>query len=415
MRGMKIAAIAVLAVLAAGLLAFMGVMIVAGNRFSGFLAGGTPVLMAEEELGTEGISKIAISSYSDDIYFLASPSEKILVKQYHAGRDSDFEPYEITKNGEELIIEKDWKRKGFPFFYHGEDWGYVEICLPAGYPEEKLARLKASSSSGDIEAEDGLTVLGSLSLSANSGWIKTADLVCRKDIEISTSSGWIKTAKVSGGGDVSFSSSSGDMDSESVSGQKLSFKTSSGSIGIGTASGNDTISFTASSGDVKTGTVTGGGEISFSTVSGEIKADSVSGGKDITFSASSGDISVKKITAQELTAKTGSGGIGIMQSEIIQKASVTTSSGDSDTVFSVLPLSLRVESTSGSSRLSVLESESFRFKASTSSGDIVTFFDDLLGYSKDGKRAEGEVGTDGAKEIGMTSSSGDIKVKVLQQ
>ena len=106
---------------------------------------------------------------------------------------------------------------------------------------------------------------------------------------------------------------------------------------------------------------------------------------------------------------TTSGDIRVQAQEGQGKAQ--TSSGDISVELSGLTGNLNMNSTSGDVNIKLPESDSFDFEADTTSGDINTFFDDNLKFSKKGNNAQGTYGANrNGSRIDIETTSGDIKI-----
>ena len=90
---------------------------------------------------------------------------------------------------------------------------------------------------------------------------------------------------------------------------------------------------------------------------------------------------------------------------------IGTASGDVKLFLAELTGDLSVSTASGEVTLKLPEDSSFAFDADTASGDIDTFFDDALQFSKRGDHAGGTVGNNASDmEVGVETASGDIRI-----
>lgn len=129
------------------------------------------------------------------------------------------------------------------------------------------------------------------------------------------------------------------------------------------------------------------GDMEIGTGSGNIRLVNPEGSAEIT--AGSGNITVEEFSAQGFV-KTGSGNIRMEVQEI---------AGD-----------LKLRTGSGNCRLVLPQQSSFRFAAQTGSGNINTFFDDMLTYNKKGNQAQGEIGEDPSALISVEANSGNVNI-----
>lgn len=182
--------------------------------------------------------------------------------------------------------------------------------------------------------------------------------------DISSSSGWVKAETVTG--NTRITTTSGDIMVQRIDGD------------AGTES---------SSGNVKI--EEGSGRRSSKTTSGDIRLYGVD--EPWSVSSSSGEVWIK--------AQKGSGDI-------------ETTSGDVRLELVELIGELDIHSSSGGVYINISEDNAFNFGADTSSGDINTFFDDELKYSKKGNNAQGTYGDNPqGKSIQIETTSGDIRIK----
>lgn len=129
------------------------------------------------------------------------------------------------------------------------------------------------------------------------------------------------------------------------------------------------------------------GDMEIRTGSGKIRLENLEGSAEIT--AGSGNITVEEFSGQGFV-KTGSGNIRMEVQEI---------EGD-----------LKLKTGSGNSRLILPTQSSFRFAAQTGSGNINTFFDDMLSYNKKGNQAQGEIGENPSALISVEANSGNVNI-----
>lgn len=166
--------------------------------------------------------------------------------------------------------------------------------------------------------------------------------------------------------------------------------------------------------------------VAFSSVSGAISIGEVSA-ESFDASTTSGSINVEGLKAERIDAASVSGSINIRNAE--GKFSLGTTSGkialtDGTTLYGKansvsgsiqietdeLAGDIKLSTTSGFVKLSIPEDARFSFDASSTSGNVSTFFNDKLSFNKRKTKAEGKVGADPEYEIEINTVSGSIKV-----
>lgn len=386
----------------------------------------SPQLVMEKEVSLDGIDNISVQydMNSNDIFIYESENDMLTIREYSELDLQEKDLSTVTVKGSEIEV-RGKRRNGNSFqiqiglFGVRSAYCYTEIGLPLSYKGQltlstvsgdvksqidiSLERdFKASSSSGDIRIPN--ITAPNVSLSSTSGDIEM-DAV-RTDVKDSTGVVTIETSS----GDIDISQLTGEMEIESTSGEitvkqltgQTKLKSSSGNIESETIAGDTQLQTT--SGDIRIGqiegTVTaesssgrieireGNGDRKVKTTSGEIQLDEIAGAWDIR--SSSGEIWLK---AQE-----GSG-------------SISTTSGDIELDLEKLAGDLRIDSSSGLVKIRLSQDNAFDFSADTSSGDIQTFFDKDLNFSKRGNSANGTYGDNqNGTRIVIGTTSGDVRV-----
>lgn len=334
-----------------------------------------------QELDLAGVESLEINykGCSMDVQFFEGDSDKLVVKEYMFEEVSQGQLAKIERSpdGKKLVVASGRTRNVMMIGGIMVGNERVEVYLPVEYR-------------------------GALSVSATSG-----DIRSKMDLEL--------------GGSFKAETSSGDIQLQSVSASETTAGATSGDITLDKVAGTGSI--TASSGKIIVRSVTG--DFSVETTSGDVKLEEISSGVKVR--TSSGDITLDGVEgAAALSATSGQ----IMVSEWNGSGSVRTSSGDMvlrvGTVDGDLTLlstsgdirlqanevggNLGVESSSGSVTLELPEEPGFSFQASTSSGDIITWFDEMLSFNKKGNQAEGEVGTV-LYSLAVNTTSGDIRIR----
>lgn len=391
MKGFKIALIAVLSVIAialCGLLAW-GIGDPEGwERFATDKASADKRLVLDEEVSLDGIDSIDISydMNSNDVYFYEAEGDALRVKEYvyYEAREDEIS----TVNVKGSTLEISGKRRRIRYrgiFSFGYSSSYTEIWLPSSYKNA----LKVKTSSGEIRSDITIALDAGFSGSSSSGDIALKE-VSATDVALAASSGSINGTAIcaaDGTGSITISTSSGDITVEQADGN-MKASASSGYIKI--KGGSGTREIYTSSGDVLIEGLQD--DFDIHTTSGEavVKGDKGTG----SISTSSGDV---RLTLSELAGS----------------LAIHTTSGDVRLTLSELTGSLAIYTTSGEVRLGLPADAAVDFGANTSSGDIRTFFDDSLSFSKRGNSAKGTIGSEPRQEVRIETSSGDVRVTEL--
>jgi len=361
MKSTKITLIAILSVMILGLCVLLGYGI--SGRFGGAGGsvswGGRYQVVQEQEFSLEDVGDIHIqyTKSGNDVTVYEAEGESVIVREYANYEASDKELAQIKCQGGKLTVKG--PRHANTFFSMNRDI-YTEIYLPAGYS----GRLEINTVSGDIFITTDLSLEGELNLESTSGDIYTYD----KNIR----AGKIKAI-----------STSGEIRLSVLEADEVNVITTSGDIWIEKA--DTLVSCSSTSGEI---TVSGGtGNREISSTSGDVWVKELSG--SISVSTSSGEISIS-----------GDRGCGNMGS----------TSGDVSLSLAELSGDIFVDTSSGEVTMELPEEASMEFEADTSSGEINTFFDDVLNFSKRGNHAEGTVGG-GERKIDINTTSGDVRIK----
>lgn len=362
MKSTKIALIAVLSVMILGLCVLLGYGISGGfGRFgvSGAGWGGPYKLVQEREFPVEEINsiRIAYTKSSNDVAVYEAEGDSVIVREFANYEAADRELAEIKLQSGNLTVKGPRRANGF---ININRHIYTEIYLPAGYSGE----LNIGTVSGDISISTDLSLKEALNLASTSG-------------DMYTYSQNIKATKINA------ASTSGEIRLSVLEADEVIVSTTSGDIRIEKA---DTF-------------------VSCASTSGEI---TVSGGAgDRRISSTSGDIWVKEASGR-ISVSTTSGEINVSGSEGC--GSIGSTSGD--VFFSLAELSgdISINTSSGEVTMELPKAVSLEFEAGTSSGEIDTFFDEALSFSKKGNHAAGTVGS-GGRKLEITTTSGDVRIR----
>lgn len=360
MKSTKIALIAILSVIILGLCVLLGYGL--SGRFSRFGAenagwGGSYRLVQEQEFPVEGISsiQIAYTKSGNDVAVYEAEGNSVIVREYANYEAADRELAEMKLQSGKLTVKGPRRNTFININRHI----YTEIYLPEGWSGE----LKIGTVSGDISISADLSLEGELNLASTSG-------------DIDTYNQNIKAKKINA------ASTSGGIRLSVLETEEVNVSTTSGDIWIEKA--DAPVSCASTSGEI---TIRGGaGERMMSSTSGDIRVDGLSG--RISVSTTSGETNIR--------GERGCGNIGSTSGEVF--FSLAELSGD-----------ISINTSSGEVTLELPKEASLEFKADTSSGEIDTFFDEFLSFSKKGNHATGTVGS-GERKIDIDTTSGDVRV-----
>lgn len=380
MRKLIITLVSIFAVIAIGLVCLLVVAINSG----GLHMNGNSFNLSHLELvntqtvALDGIDDISIEYQADDVVFYTSDSEELILKEYMNFTPKEDELTRINSSRSRLTLKGRVYNNYSHWLFSMNRSSRMEIYLPSEYSNA----LSVSSSSGDISSDLIFHVTG-FSASSTSGDISLNEVYAER-ITSSASSGEItyQTAE----GERSFSSTSGDIRIDSGNGN-TSASSTSGSITIKNANGE--LSAAASSGDIRIEASSGKKDVE--TTSGEIVITDSDGYTEA--SASSGDIRISKLA--------GAGRFGTTSGEILVDFADDAAAINDD---------IRVGASSGDVSLTIPKELQFDFSAEVSSGEIDTFFDNQLSYSKDDKNAYGTIGANPSIQLDISTTSGNIRV-----
>lgn len=362
MKGTKIALITILSVIILGLCVLLGYGL--SGRFGGFRADNVGWrdsyrLVQEQKFPVEGISsiQIAYTKSGNDVAVYEADGNSIIVREYANYEAGNRELAEMKQQGGKLTVKGPRRINTFINF---NKHIYTEIYLPAGYSGE----LNIGTVSGGISISTDLSLEGELNLASTSGDIDTySQNIKAKEINAASTSGEIRLSVLETG-EVNVSTTSGDIWIEKA---------------------DAPVSCASTSGEI---TVSGGaGARRISSTSGDVRVEELSG--NISVNTTSGETNIK--------GETGYGNIG---------------STSGDVFFSLAELSgnISINTSSGEVTMELPKEVSLEFEADTSSGEIDTFFDEALSFSKKGNHAAGTVGS-GERKINISTTSGDVRIK----
>lgn len=391
MKGLKIGLIAVLSVIAAGLCGLLAWGMGHPEDWRSFAtekAYEQMRLVLEKEVSLDRIDSIDIvyDMNSNDVFFYEAEGDTLQVKEYVNYEAGEGEISTVGVNGSTLEIRG--KRRSahmvrmFGFGYNS-GYGYTEIWLPVSYK----GALTVKTASGDIRSD--------------------MDIALDADFAASSSSGDMTLKEVSAAG-VALAATSGNVNGAALCAAdgagRITIETTSGGVNVDAVSG--TFESASSSGDITVGRVDGNAKAS--ATSGYIKIKGGSGTRNI--STSSGDVLLEE-TQEVFEVRTTSGEVTIKADK--GSGSISTSSGDVRLTLPALTGNLEIHTTSGEVELGLAADAALDFEADTASGDIDTFFDDSLSFSKKGNSAKGTVGSAPLQKVDIETSSGDVRIREL--
>lgn len=264
MRSFKIALIAILCVLIAGLCVLLGIGLSGRsfwNRQNADISGNYHLAM-ETETPMEGLNSIEIDygSNSNDVRIYEGSGDTIVIKEYTNYEVKEGEGTSVSVKGDTLEI-KGKKRIswGVHFFYYGD--GYTEVYLPKEY----CGNLDICTASGDVDIYYDLKLEGSLKVTVASGDVSMKNVIADKT-DLTSASGEIKLQKLEAE-EMNITTASGDVWVKEIDGS-LRCNTASGEVDVTDGCGQGEIG--TASGDVKLFLSELTGDISVDTASGEV-------------------------------------------------------------------------------------------------------------------------------------------------
>lgn len=402
-------------------------------------------LVLEKEIPLDGIESISVlyGMNSNDIYLYESEKDVIIVREYSSTEMSENE-LSTVKVDENCLVIKGTRRNYNSFGFHlfGFNGGYydrhyTEVYLPASYRGELLL----TTSSGDIISELDISSEKDVSVTSTSGDVEFPS-VTAENVSVNTSSGYVTMENIAANadypvGEISIKTSSGDVKLKGLAG-KTNIESSSGYLTIGTITGDTQLKTTSGdmnineiTGEIKTesssgcltiGTLTGNAQLK--TTSGDVEVQCADG--DIQIMTNSGTVKIPEgsgsrtisTTSGNITAGSTEGSLQLKSQSgdvqaTIQKGegSLETTSGDVQLRLEELAGTLNINSSSGYVDITLSAENEFEFMTSTSSGDIVTFFDSDLTFSSRENHAQGIHGAnEQGNRIEIQTTSGDVRI-----
>ncbi len=233
-------------------------------------------LVRSESYSLSEIQTIEIQCYQEDVFFVQSDTEELILNQYRSNRADDGEFGNVVTEGDTLII----KGKPSPIPNSKKYYRREEICIPSSYS----GKLNVMIESGNLCSEVELNV-EELIINGENGDI-TLQAVKANRVEVTTKSGLVMAERVdakrvfrSASGYIKISAGEGDSYVHSISGG-ITLINTSGILNVNTESGGLLISSLNGGGEITTNT----GRIDY-TLHKAIEALSVH--------SNSGDISVQ--------------------------------------------------------------------------------------------------------------------------
>lgn len=433
MRKVKVAALVIMCVLAVGLCGILAyglsgrVFSVRGYSSKAYESYGSLQLVMEKEVPLDGIDNILVQydMNSNDVYIYESEGDFLTIREYSELDLKEDALSTVTIKGNRLEV-RGKKRNGRDFqvqvgvFGVRTAYGYTEIELPSSYK----GQLAFATVSGDIKSQMDIVLEREFKASTSSGDVIIPNITA-ENVSLSSASGDIEAdavhAEASGAaGTVTIATVSGDIEVSQLTGE-MDIGSTSGDITVKQLTGGTKIK--SSSGSIESEIISG--DTRLETISGDISAKRIDGA--VTAESSSGSIKLREGSG-ERTVRTTSGDIQLegiagpwdvrsSSGEVWLRAqegcgSISTTSGDVDLELEKLTGDLRIDSSSGVVKIRLNPDNAFDFEADTSSGDIQTFFDRDLNFSKKGNSANGTYGdNESGSRIEVKTISGDVQVE----
>lgn len=365
-------------------------------------------LVLEKEVPLDKIDSISVlyNMNNNDIFLYESDNDSLTIEEYSEIELSENEISAVRVKGSSVEIEG--KRRNtrsnsvrIGMFGIRSAVCYTKVGLPSSYKGE----LVLTTSSGDISSQTGITLEKDFRAATSSGDV-SFPAITAANVSLGCSSGDVRVETVDtsvndASGEICISTTSGDINVKQLTGE-TEIASSSGTVRVETISGN--AQFASTSGDISVQCIDGAAAIG--TSSGGVRLYGGSGDRTIT--TSSGDVLLEGVD--------GTWDIGTSSGEAWVKAQkgsgyIRTTSGDIRLELKELTGELKLDSSSGDAKVTLSAKDAFDFSANTTSGDINTFFDEKLSFSKRGNNARGTYGDNAqGNRIQIETTSGDVRV-----
>lgn len=425
MREIKITMMVLLCILTVGLCGILVYGMTGHHIYRTGYDNRSSQLVMEKEVSINGVDRISVTydMNNNDIRIYEKEGDMLTVKEYSTLELTERELSTVEVNGSRLEVKGKKRNRNnyvhFGLYYNDQAGNYTEIGLPSSYKGE----LVFLTSGGDISSKMDIVIEKAFKAATSSGDVLIPNITA-KDVSLECSSGDVQIDKVStelgsSTGGIAIKTTSGDIEVDQLTGM-VDLETSSGEIAVRQVTGDTDIK--TSSGSIKSENILGdtqveatSGDISVQRIDGDVTAGSSSGNIKInegsgerTVRTTSGEIVLNHVSAA-WEAESSSGDIAVKAQE--GSGSIHSTSGDINLDLVKLTGNLTLESSSGWVKIRISEDNAFDFKADTSSGDIDTFFDDKLDYSKKGNSAKGVYGTgETGNQVVVRTTSGDVQV-----
>ncbi len=203
-----------------------------------------------QTVSLEGIESIEIQRFTEDVYFVESEQQELVISEYKSLKAFQIDYTEAIIEGNRLMIYGvDSGSRNTKKYYRRS-----EIGIPASYK----GRITVSVTNGNIYSDINLN-LAQFKAASESGDIHLEEVVA-EDINITTRNGLVTVAKAEGNrcvrsesGYLKISSGSGDSDVESVSGG-ISLLNTLGLVKVTTVSGGVLITSKKGGASIHSGT-----------------------------------------------------------------------------------------------------------------------------------------------------------------
>lgn len=400
MKGIRIAWIAILSIVVLGLCVLLGYGL--SGRFhpegsNTAMGTGSVSLLQEQQFDVSNIETLTVNyeKNSQDVFLYEGEGNVIVVREYANYAVEEEMLSRIGLSGSTLTVQGVREKGSWVSLNRCR---YTEILLPADY----AGAVEIATASGEIGIDRELALKKELKLSSTSGDIMVGKAAA-SELRISSTSGEVRTGDLAAE-TLFIGTTSGDITTGKAAASELRISATSGEVRLGTLTA-ETFFIETNSGDITTAEAAAS-ELRISSTSGEVRTGDLTAEK-LRIGTTSGDIHVTGAEG-EFSISSASG--TVMLDDGSGCGTVETTSGDIRLSFAALTGELTVDSTSGEVVIKLPEATALDFSAATVSGEISTFFDELLSFSKKGDRASGSVGS-GDHALKITTTSGDIRIK----
>lgn len=192
---------------------------------TGCSAGNSPKLANEIAFSLDGVSEVTISYDEEEVTFLESKSDELIVKEYMT-KDKSRYYAKVKQGGGKIHVSegaKPWLQSGFS--------RYIEVYLPISYQES----LTITSTDGKIDLSELSLELTGLRIDCTSGTVLLQE-ASAESIYLSSTSGLLKVGALKGD-NIHLETTSGTLFCEELEGEVF-YRSTSGDCEIKSAVGS---------------------------------------------------------------------------------------------------------------------------------------------------------------------------------